>query len=102
VHDVVEKRGEMESTELLHAWAQHLDSLGVEHSSVIQAGAGSIVVLADPDGIFLASPTCRQAASKHKNARRQSRTRRPVAQPTTDATPAQRLITEISGGPAGR
>jgi catechol 2,3-dioxygenase-like lactoylglutathione lyase family enzyme len=42
-----------ESTEALEAWARHLDSLGVEHSSVIQGGAGGLLVLADPDGIFI-------------------------------------------------
>jgi catechol 2,3-dioxygenase-like lactoylglutathione lyase family enzyme len=42
-----------ESGEALQAWAQHLDLLGVEHSSVIQGGAGHLLVLADPDGIYI-------------------------------------------------
>jgi hypothetical protein len=55
VHDVAEKRGEMESTELLHAWAQHLDSLGVEHSSVIHDPSRSRQHTGPrrPDGILL-------------------------------------------------
>ena len=43
----------VESTEELHAWARHLDSLDVEHSSVIQGGACRLLVLADPDGIYI-------------------------------------------------
>jgi catechol 2,3-dioxygenase-like lactoylglutathione lyase family enzyme len=43
----------VESTEAIEAWAQHFDSLGVEHSSVIQGGAGHLLVVADPDGIYI-------------------------------------------------
>ena len=42
-----------ESAEALQAWARHLDSLDVEHSSVIQGGPGHLLVLADPDGIYI-------------------------------------------------
>jgi catechol 2,3-dioxygenase-like lactoylglutathione lyase family enzyme len=42
-----------ESAESLQAWARHLDLLDVEHSSVIHGGAGHLLVLADPDGIYI-------------------------------------------------
>lgn len=35
----------------VEAWAAHLDQLGVEHSGVIDAPAGSLLVVKDPDGI---------------------------------------------------
>ena len=34
-------------------WASHLDELGVEHSPVIDATVGWMIVLRDPDGIEL-------------------------------------------------
>lgn len=37
----------------VEAWAARLDQLGVEHSPVIEATIGWIVVLHDPDGIEL-------------------------------------------------
>ena len=43
----------VESTEALQAWARHLDSMQVEHSTVIKGGAGNLLVLADPDGIYI-------------------------------------------------
>jgi catechol 2,3-dioxygenase-like lactoylglutathione lyase family enzyme len=43
----------VESSEALEAWAHHLDSLGVQHSSVIKGGAGHLLVVADPDGIYI-------------------------------------------------
>jgi catechol 2,3-dioxygenase-like lactoylglutathione lyase family enzyme len=41
------------STDELQVWANHFDSLGLEHSSVIQGGAGRLLVVADPDGIYV-------------------------------------------------
>lgn len=35
----------------VEAWAAHLDQLGVEHSGVIDAAVGSLLVVKDPDGI---------------------------------------------------
>ena len=35
----------------LEGWAAHLDQLGVAHSGVIDAAAGSLLVVKDPDGI---------------------------------------------------
>jgi catechol 2,3-dioxygenase-like lactoylglutathione lyase family enzyme len=35
------------------AWADHLDGLGVEHSPVIEASIGWLLVFADPDGLQL-------------------------------------------------
>ena len=43
----------VESTDALDAWERHLTSLGVEHSGVIQGGAGHLLVVADSDGIFV-------------------------------------------------
>ena len=43
----------VESAGALHDWARHLDALDVEHSSVIQGGPGHLLVLADPDGIYI-------------------------------------------------
>jgi catechol 2,3-dioxygenase-like lactoylglutathione lyase family enzyme len=43
----------VDSVEALHAWIGHLDDLGVGHSPVITGGAGHLMVLADPDGIFI-------------------------------------------------
>lgn len=37
----------------VEAWAARLDELGVEHSPVIEASIGWIIVLHDPDGIEL-------------------------------------------------
>lgn len=37
----------------VEAWASRLDELGVEHSPVIEATIGWIIVLHDPDGIEL-------------------------------------------------
>ncbi|WP_433063278.1 VOC family protein [Dactylosporangium sp. CS-033363] len=37
----------------LEAWAAHLDGLGVEHSPVIEASIGWLLVFADPDGLAL-------------------------------------------------
>lgn len=41
------------ATEDLRAWERHFNSLGVKHSSVIRGGAGQLLVVADPDGIFI-------------------------------------------------
>jgi catechol 2,3-dioxygenase-like lactoylglutathione lyase family enzyme len=41
------------ATEDLDAWERHFNAVGVEHSSVIQGGAGKLLVVADPDGIFV-------------------------------------------------
>jgi catechol 2,3-dioxygenase-like lactoylglutathione lyase family enzyme len=41
------------SPEDLQAWAAHLDSQHVEHSPVIKGAAGHLLVVADPDGIFI-------------------------------------------------
>jgi catechol 2,3-dioxygenase-like lactoylglutathione lyase family enzyme len=35
------------------AWAAHLDELGIEHSPVIEASVGWLLVFDDPDGIQL-------------------------------------------------
>ena len=43
----------VESVGDLHAWARHLDAVDVEHSTVIEGGAGHLLVLADPDGIYI-------------------------------------------------
>jgi catechol 2,3-dioxygenase-like lactoylglutathione lyase family enzyme len=37
----------------LEAWIAHLDTTGAEHSPVIAGGAGSVVVIADPDSQFI-------------------------------------------------
>ncbi|MGH6657508.1 MAG: VOC family protein [Actinocrinis sp.] len=37
----------------IRAWADHLDRLGVEHSPVIEASVGWLLVFHDPDGIQL-------------------------------------------------
>ncbi|MEU7852409.1 VOC family protein [Nonomuraea sp. NPDC049141] len=37
----------------VHAWAAHLDTLGVAHSPVIEATVGWLLVFDDPDGISL-------------------------------------------------
>lgn len=36
---------------VVEAWAAHLDELGVQHSGVTDAPAGSLLVAKDPDGI---------------------------------------------------
>jgi catechol 2,3-dioxygenase-like lactoylglutathione lyase family enzyme len=41
------------SVEALHEWIDHLDRLSVDHSPVITGGAGHLMVLADPDRIFI-------------------------------------------------
>ncbi len=43
----------VDSVEALDAWNAHLDAQRVEHSPVITGGAGHLMVLADPDGIFI-------------------------------------------------
>jgi catechol 2,3-dioxygenase-like lactoylglutathione lyase family enzyme len=43
----------VDSVDALNAWVAHLDALGVDHSEVIGGGAGHLMVLADPDGIFI-------------------------------------------------
>lgn len=35
----------------VEAWAVHLDQLGLAHSGIIDAAAGSLLVVEDPDGI---------------------------------------------------
>jgi catechol 2,3-dioxygenase-like lactoylglutathione lyase family enzyme len=42
-----------ESADVLTSWARHLDDEGVDHSPVITGGAGHLMVLADPDGIYI-------------------------------------------------
>jgi catechol 2,3-dioxygenase-like lactoylglutathione lyase family enzyme len=37
----------------LVAWAGHLDSLGIEHSPVVEASIGWLLVFDDPDGLTL-------------------------------------------------
>jgi catechol 2,3-dioxygenase-like lactoylglutathione lyase family enzyme len=41
------------ATDDLQAWERHFNSLAVKHSSVIQGGAGKLLVVEDPDGIFI-------------------------------------------------
>jgi catechol 2,3-dioxygenase-like lactoylglutathione lyase family enzyme len=41
----------VDSVDALRAWVRHLDDLGVDHSGVINGGAGHLMVLADPDDI---------------------------------------------------
>jgi catechol 2,3-dioxygenase-like lactoylglutathione lyase family enzyme len=43
----------VDSVDALQEWTTHLDGLGVDHSPVITGGAGHLMVLADPDGIFI-------------------------------------------------
>jgi catechol 2,3-dioxygenase-like lactoylglutathione lyase family enzyme len=43
----------VESVATLDAWARHLESAGAEHSSVIEGGAGHLLVIADPDGVYI-------------------------------------------------
>jgi catechol 2,3-dioxygenase-like lactoylglutathione lyase family enzyme len=43
----------VETRDDLRAWAQHLDSLGVRHSPVIEASIGCLLVFDDPDGLTL-------------------------------------------------
>jgi hypothetical protein len=60
----------------LQAWVRHLDDLGVDHSGVINGGAGHLMVLADPDDIYI--PDRRGAClrrRRHRDARRRSRAR---------------------------
>jgi catechol 2,3-dioxygenase-like lactoylglutathione lyase family enzyme len=37
----------------LHAWTTHLDGLGIEHSPIITALAGQLLVFPDPDQTYL-------------------------------------------------
>lgn len=37
----------------LHAWAKHLEGLGIEHGGVVTAGYGSGLSFKDPDGLAL-------------------------------------------------
>jgi catechol 2,3-dioxygenase-like lactoylglutathione lyase family enzyme len=37
----------------IEAWAAHLDTLGIDHSPVIEASVGWLLVFSDPDGIAL-------------------------------------------------
>ena len=37
----------------IEAWAAHLDELGIEHSPVIEASIGWLLVFSDPDGLQL-------------------------------------------------
>lgn len=39
--------------EAVAEWAAHLDRAGIEHSGIVDAPAGSLVVCKDPDGIPL-------------------------------------------------
>ena len=41
------------TSEDLTNWLEHLDSLGVDHSPVITALAGQLLIFRDPDGTFL-------------------------------------------------
>jgi catechol 2,3-dioxygenase-like lactoylglutathione lyase family enzyme len=43
----------VDSVDALQEWVRHLDVQGVDHSPVITGGAGHLMVLADPDGIFI-------------------------------------------------
>ena len=43
----------VDSVDALQAWIAHLDDLGVDHSPIITGGAGHLMVLADPDRIFI-------------------------------------------------
>lgn len=46
----------------LEAWAEHLDVLGIEHSPVIDATIGWLLVFNDPDGLELHLYTWRRHA----------------------------------------
>jgi hypothetical protein len=37
----------------LQAWIEHLDTLGIEHSPLITARAGQLLIFADPDRTYL-------------------------------------------------
>lgn len=39
--------------EAIEAWVKHLDDLGVEHSPIIEASLGWLLVFDDPDGLQL-------------------------------------------------
>jgi catechol 2,3-dioxygenase-like lactoylglutathione lyase family enzyme len=41
----------VESPELVAAWAEHFDKLGLTHSGVVESELGRMVTLADPDGV---------------------------------------------------
>jgi catechol 2,3-dioxygenase-like lactoylglutathione lyase family enzyme len=43
----VETRGQLD------AWAERFDDLGADHSPVLEGAAGHLLVVADPDGIFI-------------------------------------------------
>lgn len=43
----------VDSVDQLEAWAAHLDSQHVDHSPVTKGAAGHLLVIADPDGIFI-------------------------------------------------
>jgi catechol 2,3-dioxygenase-like lactoylglutathione lyase family enzyme len=43
----------IDSVDQLQAWEAHLESLQVNHSPVIAGGPGHLLVIADPDGIFI-------------------------------------------------
>jgi hypothetical protein len=39
--------------ENLHQWIEHLDALQIDHSPIVPANAGHLVVFRSPDGIYL-------------------------------------------------
>ncbi|TCO60511.1 VOC family protein [Actinocrispum wychmicini] len=43
----------VKSRDDLETWVEHLDSLGIEHSPVIEASVGWLLVFDDPDGVTL-------------------------------------------------
>jgi hypothetical protein len=43
----------VDSVGALEQWVRHLDAQGVDHSPVINGGAGHLIVLADRDGVFI-------------------------------------------------
>jgi hypothetical protein len=43
----------VESRDDLQRWVEHLDSLGVNHSPIVEASIGWLLIFDDPDGLTL-------------------------------------------------
>jgi catechol 2,3-dioxygenase-like lactoylglutathione lyase family enzyme len=43
----------VDTRERLDEWAEHFDAVGADHSPVMKGGAGHLLVVADPDGIYI-------------------------------------------------
>jgi catechol 2,3-dioxygenase-like lactoylglutathione lyase family enzyme len=52
----------VDSPELVAAWAEHFDKLGLTHSGVVESELGRMVTLADPDGVLVSVVSATVAA----------------------------------------